>query len=449
LLNGGKLVIAPPQALSIEELGQVIQQYQITTLWLTAGLFHLMVDRNIDALQSLHQLLAGGDILSVPHVQKFLDRVKNCQLINGYGPTENTTFTCCYPISAPLNLDASIPIGYPIANTQVYILDENLELVVNGVVGELYIGGDGLARGYLNQPELTAEKFIVHSFDLTSHIPSLPGQSDSDAPFLGGELLGERLYKTGDLARYLSDGSVEFLGRIDNQVKIRGFRIELGEIERVLAQHPQVRENIVLARQDATAEKQLVAYIVADLHSCTLAQLRNFLQQRLPDYMMPSAFVFLESLPLTPNGKVDRQKLPTPSRERPQLEQGYITPQNDLQRLLAKIWMEQLKLDSPQRCATVGFPDHGSKTRQEPLRERVGIDDNFFDLGGTSVSILQVAVDIHQQLGIEVPIVKLFQHSTIAGLAQYLQTDPKLKHADCQLKSRAQQQKAAQARRRK
>jgi amino acid adenylation domain-containing protein len=427
LLNGGKLVIAPPQALSVEELGRVIQQYQITTLWLTAGLFHLMVDRNIDALKSLHQLLAGGDILSVPHVQKFLDRVKNCQLINGYGPTENTTFTCCYPIRSPLNPAASIPIGYPISNTQVYILDENLQVVADGVAGELYIGGDGLARGYFNQPQLTAEKFVFHTFDLALQIPSLPESLDPSTgnPFLGGEQQGERLYKTGDLARYLPNGSVEFLGRIDNQVKIRGFRIELGEIERVLAQHPQVRETIVLARQNATAEKQLVAYIVAEDRPITLAQLRNFLQQQLPDYMMPSAFVWLESLPLTPNGKVDRQKLPAPSRERPQLEQAYVTPQNEFQLLLTKIWREQLKLD------------------------RVGIEDNFFDLGGTSVSILKVAVDINQELGIEIPIVKLFQHSTIAGLAQYLQNDPNLNRSYCKIQSRAQQQKAAQARRRR
>jgi amino acid adenylation domain-containing protein len=427
LLNGGKLVIAPPQALSVEELGRVIQQYQITTLWLTAGLFHLMVDRHIDALKSLHQLLAGGDILSVPHVRKFLDRVKNCQLINGYGPTENTTFTCCYPIRSPLNPDASIPIGYPISNTQVYILDETLQVVADGVAGELYIGGDGLARGYFNQPQLTAEKFIFHNFDLALQIPSLPENLDLSAgiPFLGGERQGERLYKTGDLARYLPDGSVEFLGRIDNQVKIRGFRIELGEIERVLAQHPQVRETIVLARKNATAEKQLVAYIVAKDRTITLPQLRNFLQQQLPDYMMPSAFVLLESLPLTPNGKVDRQQLPAPSRERPHLEQAYVTPQNEFQLLLTKIWQEQLKLD------------------------RVGIEDNFFDLGGTSVSILEVAVDINQQLGIEIPIVKLFQHSTIAGLTQYLQNDPNLKRSYCKIQSRAQQQKAAQARRRR
>ncbi len=427
LLNGGKLVIASPHALSLEELGQVIQQHRITTLWLTAGLFQLMVDRNIDALKSLHQLLAGGDILSVPHVQKFLDSVENCQLINGYGPTENTTFTCCYSITAPLQLDASIPIGYPIANTQVYLLDEHLDPVADGEVGEIYIGGDGLARGYLDRPELTAQKFVNLS---PSPSPTRRGEQEAEGDKKKGwkgELeIGERLYKTGDLARYLPDGKIEFLGRIDNQVKVRGFRIELGEIERVLAQHPQVRENIVLARQIATQEKQLVAYIVAhDRNSLPSEQLREFIQQRLPDYLMPSAFVFLEVLPLTPNGKIDRQALPAPSRERPQLEQAYIAPQNDLERILAKIWCDLLGL------------------------ERVGINDNYFDLGGTSISILQVAIEIHQQLGTEIPVVKLFQHSTIAGLAEYLQPQPGRQQSLDKLQSRAQQQRVAQARRRK
>ncbi len=414
LLNGGQLVIAPPHALSLAELGRVIQQYRITTLWLTAGLFQLMVDRNLDALESLRQLLAGGDILSVPHVRKFLERFPNCQLINGYGPTENTTFTCCYSIRLPLPVDASIPIGYPIAHTQVYLLDEQLAPVAAGAAGELYIGGDGLARGYLDRPELTAEKFI--------HSPVLPGKES-----------GERLYKTGDLARYLPDGRIEFLGRIDNQVKIRGFRIELGEVERVLAQHPQVRENIVIARQSATEEKQLVAYIVSqDLAAMPLDRLRSFIEQQLPEYMVPSAFVFLPALPLTANGKVDRRALPAPSRERPPLEQAFVAPQNDLQRTLAQIWCELLGL------------------------ERVGIDDNYFDLGGTSISILKVAIALQQQLGQEIPVVKLFQHSTIAGLAAYLQqptggntTALERGQLPDKLHSRAQQQKAAQARRRK
>ncbi|MEH2229331.1 MAG: non-ribosomal peptide synthetase [Nostoc sp.] len=404
LLNGGRLVIYPPNTPSLEELGQIIQQYQVTTLWLTAGLFHLIVDEKIDALKSLHQLLAGGDVLSVPHVQKFLQTVENCQLINGYGPTENTTFTCCHPITAPLQPDVSIPIGRPIANTQVYILDNNLQSVSIGEVGELYIGGDGLARGYLNRPDLTAEKFISHSFDGN---------------------LATRLYKTGDLARYLPDGNIEFLGRIDNQVKIRGFRIELGEIEREIAQHPDVREVVVLARQDEAGEKQLTAYIVPHYNSgYTHNKLRGFLQQRLPNYMVPSVFVMLESLPLTVNGKVDRHKLPAPSRERPQLEQAYIAAQTDLERLLVGILSELLKID------------------------RVGIDDNFFDLGATSISILQVAAQIKQELGIELPAVKLFQYSTIGSLANYLDSNQNSQPSSDKLQNRAQRQQAARTRRR-
>jgi amino acid adenylation domain-containing protein len=404
LLNGGRLVICPPHTPSLDELGQIIQQYQVTTLWLTAGLFHLIVDEKIDALKSLHQLLAGGDVLSVTHVQKFLQTIENCRLINGYGPTENTTFTCCHLITAPLQPGVSIPIGRPIANTQVYILDNNFQAVAIGEVGELYIAGDGLARGYLNRPELTAEKFIFHSFDSN---------------------LATRLYKTGDLARYLPDGNIEFLGRIDNQVKIRGFRIELGEIEREIAQHPDVREIVVLARQDETGEKQLTAYIVPHNNSkYTHNNLRSFLQQQLPHYMVPSAFVILESLPLTANGKVDRHKLPAPSRERPQLEQAYIAPQTDLERLLAGILSELLKID------------------------RVGIDDNFFDLGGTSISILQVAARVKQELGIELPAVKLFQYSTIGFLAKYLHSNQNSQPSHDKLQNRAQRQQAAQARRR-
>ncbi|MEH1861362.1 MAG: non-ribosomal peptide synthetase [Nostoc sp.] len=404
LLNGGRLVIYPPNTPSLEELGQIIQQYQVTTLWLTAGLFHLIVDEKIDALKSLRQLLAGGDVLSVPHVQKFLQTVENCQLINGYGPTENTTFTCCHPITAPLQPDVSIPIGRPIANTQVYILDNKLQSVSIGEAGELYIGGDGLARGYLNRPDLTAEKFIYHSFDNN---------------------LATRLYKTGDLARYLPDGNIEFLGRIDNQVKIRGFRIELGEIEREIAQHPDVREIVVLARQDEAGEKQLTAYIVPHYNSgYTHNKLRSFLQQRLPNYMMPSTFLVLESLPLTANGKVDRHKLPAPSRERPQLEQAYLAPQTDLERLLAGILSELLKID------------------------RVGIDDNFFNLGATSISILQVAARVKQELGIELHAVKLFQYSTIGSLAKYLHSNQNSQPSSDKLQNRAQRQQAARTRRR-
>jgi acyl carrier protein len=288
------------------------------------------------------------------------------------------------------------------------VLDEALQPTPIGVPGELYIGGDGLARGYLNRPELTKERFIEWN------------------RFNSQQSTVNTLYKTGDLVRYLPDGNIEFLGRIDNQVKIRGFRIELGEIEREIAQHPDVRENVVLARQDATGEKRLIAYIVPHQGSTyRQEQLRSFLQQRLPEYMLPSAFVILASLPLNANGKVDRHKLPAPSRERPQLEQVYVAPQTDLQRQLVNIWSDLLNI------------------------EPVGVDDNFFDLGATSTLMMQIAARIQQELGIELSVVKLFQYPTIAGLAKYLNAEQHSQQSYDQLQSRAQRQQAAALARRR
>jgi amino acid adenylation domain-containing protein len=390
LLNGGKLILAPPRSLSIDEIGKIIQQYQVNILWLTAGLFHSIVDTKIEILQPLRQLLAGGDVLSVPQVRKFLNLVENCQLINGYGPTENTTFTCCYPIGLPLKPGESIPIGQPISGTQVYILDEQLQLVGEGIAGELYIGGDGLARGYFDRPELTTEKFIICPLN----------------PLLGGVGVGSRLYKTGDLARYLPDGNIEFLGRIDNQVKIRGFRIELGEIEQALAQHPQVRENVVVARQQQEiGDKQLVAYIVpqADstypiLHGRGYAneRFRQFLQQRLPDYAIPSMFIILASLPLTPNGKVDRNALPEPDYLRLQPETTFIAPRNELEIQLTKIWRKVLGITA------------------------IGIRDNFFELGGHSLIAVRLFAEIEQTWGKNLPLATLFQAQTIEKMADIL-----------------------------
>ena len=263
LLNGGRLVVFPQALPSLAQLGEVIEQHQVTILWLTAGLFRQMVEDHLDSLGSVRQFLAGGDVLSVPHVKRVLEQLDGCCLINGYGPTENTTFTACYPMTDVPALGSSVPIGRPIANTQVYILDAQLQPVPIGVAGELYTGGDGLGRGYLNRPELTAEKFIPDPF--------------SEDP-------AARLYKTGDLARYLPDGSIEFLGRIDHQVKIRGFRIELGEVESVLGRHPAVEDAVVIAREDVPGDKRLVAYVVASHEPApTFSELRSFLKEKLPD----------------------------------------------------------------------------------------------------------------------------------------------------------------------
>ena len=233
LLNGGRLVVLPSEKLSLAHLGSAIRKYNVSVLWLTAGLFHQMVDHELDSLTGVRQLLAGGDVLSIAHVRKALERLGEGRLINGYGPTENTTFTCCYSITQLSAEEHSVPIGRPISNTQCFILDRDLQPVPIGVRGELFAGGDGLARGYLNDPELTAEKFIPN-------------------PFRPGSLL----YRTGDFARYRSDGNIEFLGRIDNQVKIRGFRIELGEIESVLKLHSAVREAVVVAREDVPGDRR-------------------------------------------------------------------------------------------------------------------------------------------------------------------------------------------------
>ena len=377
LLNGGRLVVMSGNRPSLMELGQTIRQYQVTTLWLTAGLFHQMVDQRIEDLKSVRQLLAGGDVLSVAMVEKVLRQLKNCQLINGYGPTENTTFTCCYSVTQLASLGNSVPIGRPIANTEVYILDGDLQPVPVGVAGELYIGGDGLAEGYLNRPELTAQKFIPNPFDRQP---------------------GARLYKTGDLGRYLASGDIEFLVRLDTQVKIRGFRIELGEIEAVLAQHPDVRSTFAIAREDVPGDKRLVAYFVShDLGAATINDLRSFLKQKLPEYMVPAAFVKLDTLPLTPNGKVDRRALRAPDWEHSD-SVSFVLPHTDTQQVIAEIFAEVLHIF------------------------QVGIHDNYFELGGHSLNATQVVSRLRERFNIELPLRCLFEFPTVAQLDEYICT---------------------------
>jgi hypothetical protein len=277
---------------------------------------------------------------------------------------------------------SSIPIGRPIANTEVYLLDSKLSPVPIGVAGELYIGGDGLARGYLNQPELTAEKFIAHPFTKKD---------------------GARLYKTGDVARYRSDGNIEFLGRTDHQVKVRGYRIELGEIESALAQHPEVREAVVLARVEDSHDypstgRRLVAYVVPRREPApAITELKNYLKQKLPPFMIPSAFVLLNTLPLTANGKIDRRALPAPDQSRPEIEESYVAPRTPEEQLLAEIWAEVLKL------------------------EKVGIHDNFFELGGHSLLATQVISRVCRVFKREISLRVLFERSTIAELANEIE----------------------------
>ncbi|ACK73817.1 amino acid adenylation domain protein (plasmid) [Gloeothece citriformis PCC 7424] len=375
LLNGARLVLFPEKEFTLSSLGKVVQDYEVTTLWLTAGLFHLMVDQQLESLRGLRQLLAGGDVLNPNHVRKFINQYKDCRLINGYGPTENTTFTCCYSITDDTQWETSVPIGYPIANTQVYVLDRYLRPVPIGIAGELYIGGEGLARSYWNRPDLTQERFIDNPFQPKT-----------------------KLYKTGDLVCYRSDGTLEFLGRLDQQVKIRGFRIELGEIESTLSEHPAVAEVTLALKEDTKGEKRIVAYVVCHREKAvSVKDLRDFLQKVLPDYMLPSVFVFLDKLPLTSNGKVDRQALPVPDFTRPALSAEATAPRTPQEKQLAEIWANVMNL------------------------EQVGIHDNFFELGGHSLVAIQIISRIREVFAIDLGLNSLFETPTIAQLAQIIQ----------------------------
>lgn len=376
LLNGAKLVILPPAPPAPEDIGATIAQNGVTTLWLTAGLFHLMAASHLDALRPLRQLLAGGDVLSPVHVRNVLEAIPGLRLINGYGPTENTTFTCCHTITLESVAHGTVPIGKPIANTQVYLLDRWMQPVPVGVAGFLYTGGDGLAKGYWNAPELTQQKFVADPFHA-----------------------GQRLYATGDLARWRADGTIEFLGRADTQVKIRGYRIELGEIESVLESNPLVKQSAVMAREDNPGDRRLAAYVVPQAGAAAetlIAELRSFLKDRLPEYMQPASITVLEQIPTTSNGKVDRRALPAPQADARALRRDIIAPRNMAEETLAGIWRRVLKVDE------------------------VSVEDSVFELGGDSLLIFQIST-LSNQAGLAINPKHVFQYRTIAGLAQMLE----------------------------
>jgi natural product biosynthesis luciferase-like monooxygenase protein len=383
-------------------LPEQILRHQVTHMQCTPSLAGTLVltPESAQALQSLKQLLLGGEALPVTLVQR-LNELLPGRLLNMYGPTETTIWSATHRLGQE---SSTVPIGRPIANTQIYILDRNFQPAAIGVPGELFIGGEGVARGYLNRPELTSEKFLRHPFS-----------ADTET----------RLYRTGDVARYRADGIIEFLGRADNQVKIRGHRIEPGEIEARLARHPTVREAVVVAREIAPGDKRLVAYLVpGNGHVATASELRQFLTQDLPDYMVPSAFVELDKLPLTPNGKVDRKALPNPEATRAALDTAYVAPRSDSEKAIAKIWRELLRT------------------------EQVGLHDNFFDLGGNSLLVVQAQVRLREALGADLPVVKLFQYPTISALTKFL-SEQQEKTSLNKVYARARRQREAFARRRR
>jgi acyl-coenzyme A synthetase/AMP-(fatty) acid ligase len=375
LLNGAKLVIAAPSAHKDSPyLVQLIKCHQVTTVHFVPSMLGAFA--NTEAFEdctSLRRLICSGEELPAGHIRAVQRKLSDCQIYNLYGPTEAAIDVTAW--DCPRGFDGEVvPIGRPIANTQLYVLDQHRQPVPLGAVGEIYIGGVGVARGYLNQPQLTAQRFVADPYSAVT---------------------GARMYRTGDLGRYRSDGNLEFLGRNDQQVKIRGFRIEPGEIEARLLAHPALREAAVIAREDAPGEKRLMAYVTrAAEHSEQqpgelMASLRAHLSARLPEYMLPAAFVCLDRLPLTPNGKLDRKALPAPDANSIRLGMEYVAPRTPTEQMLADVWSEVLKV------------------------ERVGIHDNFFALGGHSLLALRILTRIRLIIKADLTVQAVFRYPTI------------------------------------
>nr|QEO74560.1 condensation domain-containing protein [uncultured bacterium] len=375
LLSGARLVVHPPSMPSLRELSEFVARAQVTTLFLTTGLFHQFVDANVHGPRAVRHLLTGGDVLSPGHLNKALEQFEGCHVVNCYGPTETTVMACCYR-ARPGQALTTVPIGRPISNARVYVMSAGRPAGV-GERGELFIGGAGLGRGYHRRPGLTAERFVPDAY---------------------GPVPGARLYQTGDAACYLSQGEIQFLGRLDGQVKVNGFRIEPGEVEAALSQHPAVSAALVAARADAPGDKRLVAYVVARAGEPVPdgEELRGYLRERLPEYMVPSACVILDTMPLTPHGKVDRAALPAPQAVPRGAGTQYVAPRNDLQRQLVAIWEELFKVHP------------------------IGLNDNFFELGGHSLLMIMLVARVEERLGKRVTMAELFSEPTIGRLAELI-----------------------------
>jgi amino acid adenylation domain-containing protein len=368
LITGAKVVLATrDEAVDGKHLIELLRKSRTSVMQATPATWRLLLEAGWEGNHSL-KVLCGGEAFPQDLVAPLLDR--GTELWNLYGPTETTIWSTVYQIRSK---EEPILIGHPIANTQIYILDRALQPVPVGVIGELYIGGDGVARGYLNRPELTAEKFVPHPFH---------------------ENPKERIYNTGDLARYRLDGTIECLGRIDHQVKVRGYRIELGEVENLLRQHKAVREAVVLTREDIPGDKRLIAYMVPNQNQkLTGSELRDYLKGKLPDYMVPSHFVTLDAFPLTPNRKIDRKALPAPDQVQMESEIAYVPPKNEFERTIVKFWQEVLNLP------------------------KIGMNDNFFELGGHSLLAATIISRLREGFHVELPLTSLLKTPTVTGLA--------------------------------
>ncbi len=370
LLNGATLCIYPYLNFSPRELGKFIEEYKITQIVFTSRLFTLMVEEALEFLKKVRCIGVGGDIMSSSHAKMVLEHLPSCRLINEYGPVENTTCTTTYTISREEDIEHGIPIGRPIGNTTAYVLDEKRQLTPFGSPGELYVGGDGLAKGYLNRPDLTKEKFVSNPF---------------------GKGL---LYKTGDLASYLPDGNLLFLGRIDTQVKIRGFRIELGEIEEILRSHPSIAYCVVVVQEVGSGDKKLIAYAeAAHRKKISSKTLKTWASSQLPSYMLPHFFMIVKKLPITPNGKVDRKALPPLCQEKRERK----SLQTKTEKVMGSIWSQLLHRDTIDR------------------------QDHFFEIGGDSIMAMQLASKVDDQFHIETPIRLIFENATLAEYASRIE----------------------------
>ncbi|WP_163871123.1 non-ribosomal peptide synthetase, partial [Myxococcus eversor] len=372
LLHGARLVVLPPQTPSLEELFQTASRHGVTTLWATSGLFSQLVESRLPAPPSLQRILTGGDVVSPPHVRRAVQdwgiSVTNC-----YGPTEITVVATTFSVSRADDVGATFPIGRPTNGTRLLVLDASLQPVPIGIAGELFIGGDGLARGYVGQPGLTAERFVPDPFS---------------------SVAGARLYRSGDMVRWNRDGTLAFIGRADAQVKVRGFRIELPEIEAAMLAHPSIRDAVAMAREDVPGDKRLVGYFVGD--DLDAVSLRAFLKSRLPEYMVPSSLLRLDALPLTANAKIDRKALPPPEAVLSAPSATHVAPRTPTEEQLASIWAQLLRV--PQ----------------------VGIADDFFALGGHSLLATQLVSRIRNTFQVEMALRELFEAPTIEALAQRL-----------------------------